>query len=90
MAFPVKKQLTVGGVQVSIVAEKVARPDQLCVIKVTAEANGISHAECWTLPRSNPSYSKEQAQKDFDAHVLKVATEAASKRNAHDLTEALQ
>jgi hypothetical protein len=39
--------------------------------------------------RDNPTYSKEQAQTDFDAHVLKAATAAARKSAAQDVTEAL-
>jgi hypothetical protein len=87
--FPIKKDIEINGVSVSITAEKIARQDHLAVIRVTAEANGISHSEMWTLPRNNPAYSKEQAQKDFDAHIEKVATEAASKRNAHDVADNL-
>jgi hypothetical protein len=87
--WPIKKQVTINGIDVSVTAEKVAREDNLAVVSVTAEANGVSHTEHWTLPRENPSYSKEQAQADFTAHIQKVAVQAASKKNSADVLESL-
>jgi hypothetical protein len=87
--FPIKREVEINGIAVTVTAEKISRPDHIAVLKVTAEANGVSHTEHWTLPRENPSYSKEQAQADFTAHIQKVAIQAASKKNSADVLESL-
>jgi hypothetical protein len=87
--WPIKKTVTINGIDVSVTADKITRPDHLAVIKVTATAGDVSHCEMMTLPKNNPAYSQTQAQKDFDAHIVKVATECASKRNAHSVADSL-
>jgi hypothetical protein len=87
--WPIKKTVTINGIDVSVTADKSTRPDHLAVIKVTATAGDVSHCEMMTLPKNNPSYAAVQCQKDFDAHVLKVATEAAGKYVAHTVADSL-
>jgi hypothetical protein len=88
--WPIKKTIKVGNEDVSTVATKFVRPDHAVIIEATATVGQVSYIEMWTLPHHNPTYSKEQAQKDFDAHLLKVATETVGRATAHDVSEQLE
>ena len=89
MAWPIQKDITVGETTVSTVSDKVEQPDQSAVIETTATVGSVSYTERWTLPRSNQDYSQEQAQTDFDAHLLKVATEAMGRNVSHSVLDGL-
>ena len=90
MTWPKSKKVTVGNQTVSTTSNKIVRPDHAVIIEATATLGQVSYTEMWTLPHHNPSYSKEQAQKDFDAHLVKVATETVGRATAHEVSESLE
>ena len=89
MSWPKEKSVMVGAHSVATVSNKTIRADHSVIIETTATIENVIYTENWTLPR-NPQYSAIQAQTDFDAHILKVATEAAGRLVAHQITEILQ
>jgi hypothetical protein len=89
MKWPIVKTIEVESRAVKVSAKKVVQKDQSVVICATATIGNVSYAENWRLPRGNPKYTQEQGQKDFLAHLLKVATEAAGRKTAHEIAEHL-
>jgi hypothetical protein len=88
--WPIKKDVKVGDHSVATSSEKIVLLDHSVVIKVTATVNGISYVENMTFPKENPNYSKDQAQKDFDTHLKKVAQGALGRHVAHAVSESLE
>lgn len=89
MAFPISKNIQIGDRTVSTVSDKIVREDHSVIVAVTATIGSVVYTEHWTLPHDNHAYSQEQAQKDFDAHLEKVAREALGRMKAHDVAEGL-
>jgi hypothetical protein len=89
----IKKTVKIGEREVSVVAEKKVAADRSVTFLVTATvasgAEAVHYEEVWTLPHDNHEYSKEQAQKDFDAHIERVARGAVGRAVAHEVSESL-
>jgi hypothetical protein len=90
MAWPIKKDVKVGGQAVQTTSTKRVLGDHSVVIEVTATVGDITYVENMTLPKENPQYSAEQCQKDFDTHLLKVAQGALGRHTAHSVSDNLQ
>jgi hypothetical protein len=73
MPFPITKEVSIGGVLVGVRCDKIVSLDHQTILSCVATLGPVIYEEKMTLPVDNHTYSQEQAQKDFDAHVEKVA-----------------
>jgi hypothetical protein len=88
--WPIKKDVRVGEQMVQTTSTKRVLADHSVVIEVAATVAGITYVENMTLPKENPQYSAQQCQKDFDAHLLKVAQGALGRHTSHSVSDSLQ
>lgn len=85
---PIQKSITLGTTTVQVVSHQ---PDpNIPVVEAAATVGNVVYAERWTLPTENPDYSLAQAQKDFDAHIQKVAAAAVGRFVSQQHLDSLQ
>jgi len=87
MQWPINTTILVDGRNVHVVVTKSKTKDHRTILNCKATVGAVTYEENCPLPHDNASYSQEQAQKDFEAFLLKVGRGALGRHVSDEVSE---